>query len=79
MRKAAPVSAAIVGAIVALLGIAFVGMYVTNAIIDRIGDPDQSLLFWYLPILFIGVVAATIGVLLLVWGLRQLRALGSKR
>jgi len=41
-----------------------------------VGEPDQSLLFWYLPILFIGlfgiIIGATIGILGYV-SLRKLR------
>ena len=62
------------GVVVSLLGVAFAVLYVVKAIIMRIGDPDQSLIFWYLPILFIGMFGVIIGSRLLVWGFKRLRA-----
>ena len=64
-----------VGSLIGLAGIAFVAMYVLEAIFARLGEPDQSLLFWYLPILFIGlfgiITGATTGILGYV-GLRKI-------
>ena len=41
------------GVLSTVIGIGFIGLYVWEGILVRIGDPDQSLLFWYLPVLFI--------------------------
>ncbi len=59
-----------IGACVALLGLAFAAMYLQEGILKRIGNPDQSLAFWYLPILFIGVVGIGAGAALAIWGTR---------
>jgi hypothetical protein len=67
--------ATISGAGIAFLGIIFVAMYIMEGIIKRIGEPDQSLLFWYLPILFIGIICIIIGISLFVWGLKFLRSI----
>ena len=43
------------GIIFFVTGLLFVFLYFKDAVILRIGEPDQSLIFWYLPILFIGI------------------------
>lgn len=63
------------GILLVLLGMIFMGMYAWEAVISRIGDPDQSLLFWYLPILFIGIFAMLGGLLLLYLGRTRLRTI----
>lgn len=61
------------GILAFVMGSIFVLMYISQAIIARLGEPDQSLLFWYLPFLFIGIVMG-IGVSVLgVLGLRRNR------
>jgi len=60
---------------VAFLGIIFVVMYIVEGIVKRIGEPDQSLLFWYLPILFIGVICIITGLSLFVWGFKLRRSI----
>lgn len=66
------------GSLVALLGAAFVAMYVREAIIARAGEPDQSLLFWYLPILFLGVIAVLTGLGIGAWGFSLARRMSRK-
>ena len=61
------------GGIIILGGAAFVFMYFWEAIIARIGDPDKSLIFWYLPILFIGAIAVALGITMLVEGINRLK------
>ena len=61
------------GGLITVLGGAFIGMYIWEAIISRMGDPDQSLIFWYLPILFIGAIAAIGGLSIFRRGLGQIR------
>ena len=71
-----------IGAVVAMLaglgatvgGLFLVSGYVREAVIARIGDPDQSLLFWYLPLLFMGLFALILGMSLVAWGWRRLRS-----
>lgn len=72
-RHLLPAGALILGGILAGLGAAFVVMYVLEAVVARRGDPDQSLLFWYLPILFIGLVALAAGAGIGIWGWRRRR------
>ena len=57
-----------VGIFTLLMGVAFIWVYVWEALISRIGDPDQSLLFWYLPFLFMGVLAIGGGLALIFLG-----------
>lgn len=67
------------GSLVALIGAGFVVMYILGAVVNRLGEPDQSLLFWYLPILFIGLIGAGLGGGLGIWGgirLRNIRKQG---
>ncbi|MBT8148195.1 MAG: hypothetical protein KJN90_15155 [Gammaproteobacteria bacterium] len=55
------------GILLSVTGAGFVILYVTEGIIARMGEPDQSLLFWYLPILFIGIFALMFGLALVRW------------
>ena len=64
--------ALVLGAPVASLGLALMAGYIHGAVIAPRGQPDQSLLFWYLPILFLGII---IGVAAVVWGILRLRAI----
>ena len=63
----------VVGAILVLAGLFLVGAYVFSAVIDRLGEPDQSLLFWALPVLFMGIMAAGAGALFVILGYLGLR------
>jgi choline-glycine betaine transporter len=60
--------ALISGSVITLIGIILCIAYVSEAIVARIGEPDQSLLFWYLPILFMGLFGMGIGIVLIFWG-----------
>jgi ABC-type Na+ efflux pump permease subunit len=44
-----------ISVLLVVVGLAFISMYFWEGVISRFGEPDQSLLFWYLPILFIGI------------------------
>ncbi len=48
-----------------VLGLGFIAMYFREGVIAHWGDPDQSLVFWYLPILFIGIASFVGGMALL--------------
>lgn len=53
--------AIVFGALFVVAGLWLVGAYVFSAIIERIGEPDQSLLFWYLPLVFMGIASLGLG------------------
>ena len=74
-QKAWPVVALLFGGGAALIGTGLVAAYFLEAVLARLGEPDQSLLFWYLPILFIGLVGLGIGLAAAAWGIRRLRQL----
>lgn len=61
------------GGIALACGALSAGTYVWSAVIDRIGEPDQSLLFWYLPFLFIGAMGLALGLAAIVLGANRLR------
>ena len=63
----------VLGGIFLLLGVSFIGMYLWEGVISRIGEPDQSLVFWYLPILFLGIIGILVGSFIFRKGLRQIR------
>lgn len=71
--KLVPVLLILSGIAVGLTGAALVYAYVMDAVIARIGEPDQSLLFWYFPFLAIGLAFSGGGIGLFVWGVRRLR------
>ncbi len=56
-----------------LPGMGLMGLYVSEAILHRMGEPDQSLLFWYLPVLFLGFVLVGLSVGLLMLGMKKYR------
>ena len=68
-----PCSALVLGILIALAGIVFAFLYVSEAIFARLGESDQSLLFWYLPILFIGIAGTVLGAGIGIWGAIRLR------
>lgn len=63
----------IISVLLVLAGLGFIAMYVWEGVIVRLGDPDQSLLFWYLPILFIGIFSVGGGVAMFVSFLNKLK------
>ena len=67
-KKVLPLGMVVSGGLMSIAGAAFVAMYVRDAVIARSGEPDQSLLFWYLPFLFMGVIALLAGLGLGAWG-----------
>ncbi len=73
MRKGLFWTATILGGLIGLAGGVFVCIYILEAIIKRIGEPDQSLLFWYLPVLFIGLVGMLFGFSSAAMGIYNLR------
>jgi hypothetical protein len=61
------------GVVLILIGATFAAMYVLEAVIGTAGEPDRSLIFWYLPVLFIGFALAGSGLGLCRWGLKRLK------
>ncbi len=53
-----------VAVIAALVGATLCWLYVDGAIVQRLGEPDQSMVFWALPILLMGLVALALAVVL---------------
>ena len=57
--------AGIVGATMALIvGVAALKWYIWDVAIQQADEPDRSMLFWGIPIAFIGVAALAVGVAL---------------
>jgi hypothetical protein len=76
-NKILPYGALVFGILAFVTGSVFVVMYVSQAIIAKMGEPDQSLLFWYLPFLFMGIFGIFTGIglgALGVIGLRRIRS-----
>lgn len=71
--RALPIAAACAGVAAILAGVGMIGGYVIEAVIKRVGEPDQSLLFWYLPLLFIGIMCTMAGIGATAWGVSRLR------
>ena len=69
-----PIVALCFGVAATLVGLVLTGAYVLEAVIERRGEPDPSLLFWYLPILLIGMVSVVTGLAASVWGFVRLRS-----
>ena len=63
-----------VGSLCTCVGLAFSAMYVYGAIIDRWGEADQSLLFWHLPILFLGIFSIAVGLSVSFWGINRIKS-----
>jgi len=76
MRVKQPISylAIGLGSVVVAVGIVFVGMYIVDGVIATRGAADQSPVFWYLPILFLGLAGMVLGAQLLLWGRKSLKS-----
>jgi len=66
-------SALIMGIVISIIGVVLIAGYFTEGYIAHKGDPDQSLLFWYLPVLLLGFIALVVGLSAGVWGLISIR------
>ncbi len=73
-ERVLPIAATCAGIAAILVGVAMMGAYVLEAVIRRVGEPDQSLLFWYLPLLFIGIMCTMAGIGATAWGVSRLRS-----
>jgi hypothetical protein len=63
-----------IGSLCVIVGLAFSTMYVYGAVIARWGEANQSLLFWHLPILFLGIFSIIFGLVLSFWGINRFRS-----
>jgi len=72
-KKIWPSLALIAGIVLTIIGALLIVGYIMEAYIARIGEPDQSLLFWYLPLLIIGLIAFVTGLSTGIWGFNRLR------
>ena len=72
-NKTWPTVGLISGIILTIIGVLLIVGYIMEAYVARIGEPDQSLLFWYLPLLFVGLIAFVAGLSTGIWGLIRLR------
>jgi len=70
--KILPYCALTFGSLMTFAGAAFIVMYILEAVVARASEPDQSLLFWYLPFLFMGLIGMAIGLGAGVWGATRL-------
>jgi hypothetical protein len=77
-QKLLPVVVLVFGVVAALIGLALVTAYFLEAVIARLGEPDQSLLFWYLPILFLRLAGAALGIVAGTWGILSLRRISRR-
>lgn len=72
-NKVLPYGTLALGLLMSILGMVFVAAYIRDAIIARAGEPDQSLLFWYLPFLYMGIISTLAGLGVGALGLNLLR------
>lgn len=78
-RDPLPVAALVLGVLASLVGLWLIAAYFFSAVFARWGEPDQSLLFWYLPLLFVGSAILVPGLCAVLWGIirrRQTRLSG---
>lgn len=78
-KKTWPSIALISGIVISIIGAVLIIAYIMEAYVTRRGDPDQSLLFWYLPLLFIGFISFVTGLSASIWGFNRLRKIEMKR
>ena len=72
-KRIRPILAITFGILISIIGGLFVAAYILEAIVKRAGEPDQSLLFWYLPFLFMGLIGLIIGTVSGIWGTIRLK------
>jgi divalent metal cation (Fe/Co/Zn/Cd) transporter len=73
LKKRRNLASLIIGIIVSIIGVFLIITYAMKAYVDRAGEPDQSLLFWYLAILLLGIAALGLGLSITVLRLLNLR------
>ena len=78
-KKTWPSIVLIFGIVISIVGAILIIGYILEAYVARRGDPDQSLLFWYLPLLFVGFISFTTGLSASIWGFNSLRKINMKK
>lgn len=73
MKKLLNLLLIINGFILTIAGSGFILMYLWNAFVVRT-SADQSLMFWYLPILIIGLIMLSGGLFLSIRGIKKFKA-----
>ena len=74
MRIALSLLSAIGAGALLVVGVVAMKWYWWDVAIGQAGEPDRSMLFWGLPILFIGILAVTVGLVLIVATIRGIRS-----
>lgn len=69
-QKLIPVLAITAGALLLITGVGFVFAY-ANSALEVWNSPDQSVLFWYLPLLFMGFISSASGIYFLLIGIKS--------
>jgi hypothetical protein len=72
-KKTWPSVALISGIVLIIIGALLITGYIIEAYVERRGEPDQSLLFWYLPFLMFGLIFFVAGLSTGIWGFRRLK------
>lgn len=72
-RRARGVAATLGGAVMAISGVYLIGIYIYG-VVQVMHEPDKSLIFWGLAILFMGIMCTAAGCTLFVHGRNALRA-----
>lgn len=76
IKKVGLCAVLVAGIVASLAGGLAILAYLLEAVVARAGEPDQSLLFWYLPFLLFGLPVLIAGLKLLTWGICRLRKSG---
>ena len=68
-----PILAIVIGIIINSVSGLLIVAYILEAFVKRAGDPYQSLVFWYLPLLLFGLIGMIIGIVSVGWGSIRLK------
>ena len=60
----------VIGILLILAGFSLIGAYILQ-VWQVLEASDQSVIFWYLPIVFLGLVAIMMGIMSMAWVKRQ--------
>ena len=69
-NKLIPVLAILAGASFLISGITIIIFYIVS-LFSVINEPDKSLIFWYLPLLFFGLILLVAGIFYLIEGIKS--------
>ena len=61
LRKVMCIIFMLLSALMFLFGVVLIIMYINSAVIERLGEGDQSLLFWYMPLMLFGIISVIAG------------------